>query len=308
LDSFYDPVNMLSNLNATSRYSTGLSARLVVYEQMNSPQWTFGPYVLPKLTSTAEGIGSIDNVSSISVDLPVRRGALTCQTIPQDQLTLIYPGSQSNASGVDVNWPLLDQYSCTYSTLIADDKSVMKVTPRQDGPFGEWTYFVVDTSRRKKQCPTSVGLYGTWQNKRATQLNAVQCWSSVQILYASAQFSMPGWKLRSLQAHESSMRNVSATQDTQVDLDKDVFGGSKGNVSTSLDNVFTAFLHNSTTNTVDTRLVERENWNELYARINGVYGRATVSNHSIAPLIMRQDKPSQDHCDGSASRYHTNNN
>ncbi|KAH4044028.1 hypothetical protein HBH69_234610 [Parastagonospora nodorum] len=280
LDSFYDPASMLSGLNATFNYTTALSARLVVYDQMVSSQWTSESYVLPNLTSTAETTETANNVSSITVDLPVRRGALTCRVVPQDQLVISYEWfKKMNQTGADMNWPMLNQYNCTGSTT--NGVPTVSVSNPGDGPFGEWSNFDFDYSNRSspyndRPCPTSYGLYGTWQGKKAKELNVVLCWSSVQELQASARFSMPGWRLRSLQADEQTVRNISATPDTQLDMASRVFGGSKGNVSTSLDNVFTAFLRNSTTNTMETSLLQLENWDKLYARMNSVYGRAAA--------------------------------
>lgn len=268
---------MLSGFNATFNYTTSLSARLVVYDQVINSRWTSESFVLPNLTSTAEALDVANNVSSITVDFPVRKGALTCWTVPKDQLILSYDWyERQNRSGVSVNWPMLNEFYCTGSKT--GDMPVATVVNPGDGPFGEWYNPAFDYSNQSSyfSCPTSYGLYGTWQGKKAKELNVVLCWSSIQELQASAQFSMPGWKLQSLQADQKTVRNVSATPDTQLDMANRVFGGSKGNVSTSLDNVFTAFLRNSTTNTIDAGLLQSENWDKMYARINTIYGRAAV--------------------------------
>jgi hypothetical protein len=87
---------------------------------------------------------------------------------------------------------------------------------------------------------------------------------------------LPGWRLRSLHVDEHTVKNVSTAHDTQVALAERVFSGTEGNTSTTLDEVFTVFLRNSTSNTVDTSLLQYDNFNRMYARINTVYGRATA--------------------------------
>jgi hypothetical protein len=281
LDSFYDPLSMSSNLNGTFNFTTALSARLVVYDQMKSPQWTSGVYVLPNLTSSSEKIRSAEKASIISVDLPVRRGSLTCQLVPQDQIVLNYdffPGNNTDglpsSPGVTIRWPMLDENRCT--RLQVENKTSEQVVDMKDGPFGEWTNMDFSFRSSPASCPTTYGIYGTWKGRKPTELNVVLCWSAVQELQASAQFTVPGWHLRSIIVDEASVKNVSTTHDTQVDLATRVFGGSKGNISTSLDNVFSAFLRNSSTNTIDTTLLQYNNFDRMYERISAVYGGATA--------------------------------
>jgi hypothetical protein len=283
LDSFYDPASMVSNLNGTFNFITALSARLVVYDQIESPQWTSGVFVLPNLTSSSEFTDGGDEAATISVNLPVRRGNLTCEIVPPDQLTLDYnyvPGNYTSpppfsvTPDVTIRWPMLDRYACTSS--ITDNRTTARLSSMVDGPFGIWTNLRSRSRSFPASCPSSYGIYGTWEDRRALELNVVLCWSTVQELQASAHFTMPGWRLRSLHVDEHTVKNISTAYDTQVDLAERVFSGTNGNISTALDAVFTVFLRNSTSNTIDTSLLQYDNFNRMYARINSVYGRATA--------------------------------
>jgi hypothetical protein len=55
---------------------------MAVYDQVESPQWTFGQYVIPTLASSHLSEG-LDTASLINVSLPVQRGYLTCELVPQ---------------------------------------------------------------------------------------------------------------------------------------------------------------------------------------------------------------------------------
>lgn len=292
MNSFYDPSNMTSNINGTFNYTTSIAARLVVYDRMTSPPWTSGSYVLPTLSllnDTSSDSGKNDTAASVSLTLPVRRGALSCQLIPRDQLQLNYTrwdvsNKESKGgfnNGVLVRWPMLDVHPCSSQASYGmPSEQISGVT---DGPFGEWTKFdptlaISDSTADEdpSSCPTAYGIYGTWEGRRAKELNVVLCWSSVQELNGSARFEMPGWKLQSLDVDEKTVRNVSAGFETQLNLGTAVFLGSKGNISTSLDGVFTGFLRNSSTNSLNMELLKYDNFDKFYERVQGIYGRATA--------------------------------
>ncbi|KAH7392166.1 hypothetical protein DE146DRAFT_132725 [Phaeosphaeria sp. MPI-PUGE-AT-0046c] len=286
MNSFYDPSNMTSNLNGTFNYTTSIAARLVVYDRMTSPPWTSGSYILPTLSllNSTSGAEVNDTAALIALALPVRRGALTCQLIPRSDIELNYTRWDSANkeaggfnNGVIVRWPMLDDYPCT--TMASYNKPSEQITGVTDGPFGEWTNFDPSSAVGKNYtspCPTSYGIYGTWEGRRAKELNVILCWSSVQELNGTARFEMPAWKLQSLSVDEITVKNVSTRFDTQLNLGTAVFLGSKGNISTSLDAVFTGFLRNSTTNSLDTDLLSYDNFDKFYERIQGIYGAATA--------------------------------
>jgi hypothetical protein len=287
MDSFYDPSTMTAGLNGTFNYTTSLGARLVAYDRMSSPAWTFGPYVIPTLSSdlnistsllAAQNSTNTNTTATISVSLPARRGQLTCQLVPSDQIELNYTQWDSRPTsnnGVRINWKPLNEHHCTTSTF--NNLTTEQIISVKDGPFGTWVNFDPSFGKWNSPCPSSYGMYGTWRGRRALELNIVLCWSSIQELSATAEFSMPGWKLRSLAADESTARNLSRAWDTQLSLAANVFGGSKGNVSTSMDAVFTALARDAATDAQDLSLVQYANFERLYARIQGIYGRATVS-------------------------------
>lgn len=291
MNSFYDPSSMLSNLNGTFNYTSTLAARLVVYDRMDSPQWTSGPYVLPTLSllnSTSDSAPTAnDTSSSIEISLPVRRAALSCTLIPSSDVSLNYTRwdepyqkDKTYNAGVIVRWPMLDTHHCT--TMTSWNKTSEQIAGVTSGPFGSWTNFDAQLAVAGPNdepwdaCPTSYGIYGTWEGRRAKQLNVVLCWSSVQEVDADARFGMPGWKLTSLDVKEGTVRNVSTGFETQMDIGTSVFLGSKGNISTSLDGVFTGFLRNSSSNGLDTELLAYDNFDKLDERIRGIYGRATA--------------------------------
>lgn len=294
MDSFFDPAIMSSNLNGTFNYTTSLGARLVVYDRMSSPPWTFGPYVLPTLSSTNNGSENFNALAKVKVDLPVRRSALSCQIVPQDELTFNYTQWDEGVkkkpeynNGLMVHWPLLDGNSCT--GLKQDDEPMFQMISIKDGPFGTWTNFEPKYVNYKSPCPTSYGVYGIWEGRRPKELNVVLCWSSIEELQASAQFDMPNWKLHSLQVDEGSKKNISSGWSTQLNLGNSVFGGSKGNISTSLDGVFSALVRNSTTNHLQIQLLEHANFDKMYARIQAVYSRAAVGfyDHTVSNSYPR---------------------
>jgi hypothetical protein len=264
VDDFFHPTNMVSHLNETLKFTTSMAARLVVLDRMNSPPWTFGPYAIPALESSNEPEG-VDTASFIDVSLPVRRGYLACELVPQSQVSLNYT-AWLDGTGVTVRLPMLEQHNC--STF---DSEGQEVSFEHDGPFGTWNTVLQDGDAIS--CPTSYGFYGTSVGGRAEELNSVLCWSSIQELQALAQFSMPGWKVRSLQADESTMKNISSNTDTQLDLVNGllILGSTR-----SLDGVFFTSLWNSTTKTKDASLLQYNNFKDLYARIQDIYGRATV--------------------------------
>jgi hypothetical protein len=274
---------MVSGLNNRApNYTTSIRTRMAVYDQMDSPQWTFGPYVIPTLASSNLSEG-FDNASLIDVSLPVRRGHLRCELVPQGQLILNYTpwdkGERITTPdlryGVSVSWPTDHQYDC-YGSDIQIGK---------DGPFGVWG----SRWNTHAPCPTSLAFYGTWVGKRAEELNVVLCWSSIQELQASLQFSMPDWQVRSLQVDERTMRTISSDGQTQLDLNGGIFNHAMGHISTSLDGSFSAFLSNSTTGIEDASLLQYNNFEDLYTRIQDVYGRATVSSSLSITTILYID-------------------
>jgi hypothetical protein len=264
VDNFFDPTNMRSQLNETFTTSTRIGARLVVSDRMNSPPWTFGPYVIPTLALPNDSEG-VDTASFIHVGLPVRRGYLTCELVPQDQMEFQYIPDNSSDPVVQVRFLMSEQDNCLPMSISSE------IPLEHDGPFGRWDpSWSVDDG-----CPTSSGWYGTLVGGKIEELNVVMCWSFIQELQALAQFSMPGWKMRSLQVDESTIRNISSGIDTQLDLRNYLLAGSKVFNPGSLDPVFSTFLQNST-HTEDASLLHYNNFEDLYARIQGIYGRAVV--------------------------------
>jgi hypothetical protein len=282
MDSFFDPETMSSNLNGTSfNYTTSVGARLVVYDRMSSPPWTSGSYVLPTLSSVNNGSENLNASESVKVDIPVRRGTLSCQLVPHEDLTFNFTQWDNGLAkkpdynnGFTLHWPLLDDNSCT--GLKQNDIPIYQKIDIKDGPFGEWINFDPKFVNYESPCPTSYGVYGDWKGRRPREVNVILCWSSIEELQASAQFDMPDWKLHSLQVDEGSKKNISSGWSTQLNLADSVFGGSKGNISTSLDGVFTALVRNSTTNVPDTEILEYAKFNKMYARIQAVYSRAAA--------------------------------
>jgi hypothetical protein len=136
-------------------------------------------------------------------------------------LRIISPGSRY---GVDVLWPTIDQYNCPSTS----------VSVEQDGPFGLWA----NNWNLPASCPTSYGTYGSWVGTRAEELNVVLCWSSIQELQATLQFSIPGWKIQALQADERTIRTISSNMETQLDLNGAIFNRVQGDISTALDGSF----------------------------------------------------------------------
>jgi hypothetical protein len=292
MDSFYNTSTMTAGLNGTFNYTASLGARLVAYDRMASPAWTFGPYVLPTLSTVDNSTTLADNsttladnsttatnqTASISLSLPARRAQLTCRLIPQDEIGLNYTAwdlRPSSNNGVEIHWKPLNEHRCT--TTRRGNLTIEQIIDVKDGSFGKWTTFDPSFGKWDSPCPSSYGMYGTWSGRRATEFNVVLCWSSIQEVNATAEFSMPGWKLRSLDADEKNARNVSTGWDTQLSLGSNVFGGSKGNVSTSMDAVFTALARDAGTDAQDVSLLRHDNFEKLYERIQGIYGRAAVS-------------------------------
>jgi hypothetical protein len=266
MDSFFDPTNMTSQFSGSFNSTTQIAARLVVYNRTNSPEWTFGQYAIPTLSTSVNATKEVDSATLIDAHFPVRRGYLTCKLVPQDQVYLNYTvwdnriSTGKNDIGVQVRWEMLDQYNCTSSKTNGKSSGESIIGPA-DGP-------------------TSYGVYGTWQGRRAKELNVVLCWSSIQQLQASAQFSMPGWKVQSLEADESTAKNVSSGPETQLNMLKNMFGGLlEAQSSSSIDPVFSGFLRNSTSNKDDVHLLHSENFSELYARMQDTYSRATVRSY-----------------------------
>jgi hypothetical protein len=283
MDSFFDPTNMTSQFSGIINSSTQIAARLVVYDRMNSPAWTFGQYAIPTLSTPANATRGVDSATLIDAHFPVRRGYLTCELVPQNQVYLNYTtwdnriSTGKNDIGVQVRWAMLDQHNCT-SSKTGNKSNGESIVGPADGFFSQWSdHDDLSSEKNVSSCPTSYGVYGTWQGRRAKEVNVVLCWSSVQELNASAQFSMPGWKVQSLVADDSTARNISSGPETQVNMLGNMFGGLlEAQSSSSIDPVFMGFLRNSTSNNDDLYLLQSENFSELYARMQDTYSRITV--------------------------------
>jgi hypothetical protein len=302
MDSFFDPTNMTSQFSGTFNSTTQIAARLVVYNRTNSPAWTFGQYAIPTLSTSANATKEVDSTTLINAHFPVRRGYLTCELVPQDQVYLNYTlwdnriSTGKNDIGVQVRWEMLNQYNCTSSKTNGKSNGESIVGP-EDGFFSQWVDDDdLSSEKNVSLCPTSYGVYGTWQGRRAKELNVVLCWGSIQELQASAQFSMPGWKVQALVADESTAKNVSSGPETQLNMLKNMFGGLlKAQSTSSIDPVFSGFLRNSTSNKNDLYLLHSENFSELYARMQDAYSRATVRSYRDCLRVLSPSEhfPSQ---------------
>jgi hypothetical protein len=76
--------------------------------------------------------------------------------------------------------------------------------------------------------------------------------------------------------------------ETQLDLNGAIFNRVQGDISTALDGSFSTFLSNSTTDIEDASLLQYKNFEDLYARIQDVYGRATVRLCLYYVLFIKQ--------------------
>jgi hypothetical protein len=172
--------------------------------------------------------------------------------------------------GVNIKWPDMMQ-GCTVSRYL--NESVVSILRVTDGPFGRWQ----SASRSNHTCPTSWGIYGNWYGEKAISLNIVQCWSAVQETQASVHFSLPDWEIRSLSVNESTTKYLYSGLETQLDL-SEVFPLTSSLTNrtvfeiTNFNGVFSRFLRSQTSNNLHIRLTERENFDDLYARIQEVYG------------------------------------
>ncbi|KAF2124960.1 hypothetical protein P153DRAFT_117017 [Dothidotthia symphoricarpi CBS 119687] len=273
LDQFYDPTSMTSVLSNRSgiSYSTALAARLTIYEKTSSPMWTYGQHVVPKLSPSPTVTRNLSAASAVDLEIPVQNGFLTCQLVSSKDITLNYTHSlNGTVSGVRALWPMPDSSEC--ENLVSDSQGEVQILGLEDGPFAEWTNFSFLSPR---YCPSSWGMYGKWLGKKVIDLNVLLCWSSIQESKASVQLSIPEGRVQSLVIDESTTRNISDTMDTQLDIGNVIFNF-KTAASSNIDQTFDIFLRNKTTGVLDSEPLRRENWDDLYARIQHAYGLAVA--------------------------------
>lgn len=297
-DQFYNPVAMNTKpgyapvYNTPINFSSSLAARLVVYEKMNSPVWTYGSSVLPNLTAS-HNVSQDLNISAVAVTIPVQQGSISCNLIPNDSITLNYSFWDNHVNnvknnGADIYWkmPNVNLSACTNFGINSTTASTSLVAVA-DGYFAQYSgaqYLPPDSAN----CPTSYAIFGSWQDRRAIELNVMTCRSSIQESEAAALFSLPQWTIESLTVDESTTRNISTSMDTNLDLSAWVFGGTLPDGG--IDNVFVGFTRNITSGALDTTLLRRSNFDKLYAQIQNKYSLAFAQilnlqgrNSSITP-------------------------
>jgi hypothetical protein len=246
-----------------SNYSNSLmrKARLVGYGETGNSNWTYGQYALPTITVPSTGLEEI-NTTSIDFQIPVYRGSFDCTLVPSEQITLNYTSSDS----VYVHWPNL--FGCT--TIKGDTPNgLQELQPLgniADGLFGKWSPVGLANMNREG-CPASWGMYGTWANASAVELNIVQCWSSVQEVQASVRLSMPTQRIVSLIANESTKKDIVTGATSYLTLEE-IF---PKDYAEPIDGPFSTFLRDKTPDVLNLQLLKRENFAELKDRIQKVY-------------------------------------
>lgn len=287
LDQFYNPfaehipgLNKVPVYNTPPSFSSSLAARLAVYEEMSSPLWTYGPNVLPSLAASNTTLQAL-NASSVTVAIPVQKGKVSFTLIPNDQVSLNYtfwddPSNQPINNGVDVLWPMpgVNLAECTNLGLnvTTASTSLVRVADGYWAQYESFEPFSSPVAASVAKCPSSWATFGRWQGRRAIELNLITCWSSIQESHATVSLSLPDWTVTSFVANESTAKNISDSIDTNPDLAAWVFSGTLGNGG--MDNVFSEIIRNRTTGSLNTTLLQRNNFDQLYTEIQNLYGLA----------------------------------
>ncbi|KAF2647254.1 hypothetical protein K491DRAFT_723600 [Lophiostoma macrostomum CBS 122681] len=286
LDQFVNPFAMhvsddgiIPQFDIVPNFTSSLTARLVLYEQMNDPMGTKQDYVYPNFTIPQDT--SLDlNASFVSISVAVQRGALSCELVPYDSVELDYSYSDANLSlspGVEVFWsnPKVNWTACD-ANIFKNATTAYYWLDTGDGVFAEqMSYF--DVSSEEDNCPASWGVFGNWSDRRATELNIINCWPSIQETQADISFALPGWTIQSMSVNDNSTKNVSTSMDTYLAFDYWVVSSIYDSYVTEkeqIDDVFTAFIRDQTTKALDTSLLQRHNWDKLRTNIEHRYSLA----------------------------------
>jgi hypothetical protein len=179
-DEFINPVK--TNLDPQGitiaapeqNYTAILAARLAIHRKMGSPKWTFGPYVLPKVSSVPNGSQTADTLSTITAEIPIQKGHLACTLISTDQVTLNYTlWDGLNKSGVFIKWLLANASACL--DLGQGSEAQDSASGLEDGFWASWKSFQELGRDENAPCPTSWAVFGQWQGRHAKELNVVSC-------------------------------------------------------------------------------------------------------------------------------------
>jgi hypothetical protein len=214
--------------------STQRTARLAAYNLLDKPVGVFQSYAVPSLSLSPSSPGA--NITTIVVQTPVQQGRLRCELVPRDKVTV----SPTGDSWIYFQWPEI-MTGCT----------------------------------GQGKCPAAWGIYGTWAGNKTTtaDINVVQCWSELQEVEASVQFSLPRWAIGTLSVRENTSKTLATGLPSHVRL-QGVFNdlSSESLQTPNIEACFSSFLRGNTSNALDMHLLQRENFELLYARIQKVYG------------------------------------
>jgi hypothetical protein len=257
-DSFNSTVNA-QPFNRDQR-GLGLTGALIVTTNLSYPDWTYGELVFPTLNErtltdvkrktaykpTNQGSG-LENVLKLTI--PALRAGLTCEAIAADNIlnTSIYKIDHTVSANVFLG---RDCYNVGrgkdvwYSVQLPVNSTNMTHTA-----FGMFQKLGV-MGPTPAGCPAMLGLWGVMANPNSTDgIRGLTCTPYIDEVDADTTFTLPGLKIRSSKADESSSRRFTDSIASQLDFD-DFLPTSTTTENEAFDNVFSALIRYQKTLTV----------------------------------------------------------
>lgn len=258
-----DTFSNFSEVATTMNETTKRTARLAAYGLLNDPIGVYQSYAVPMLSLSPSSPGP--NMTAIEVQTSVRAGRLNCTLVPQDKVTI----QPLDDTYLNVQWPeMMDR--CTDLQSANASGAWANLVKFDNGTFATWQ---PGKDSYNTDCPIAWAIYGNWSGNStaATDINIVQCWSELHEADASVRFSLPGWAIETLSVHEQTTKILGTGSPSHVGLPS-VFNDPSTSYQGNIGPCFSNFLRSKTPNTLDMHLLQRENFDQLYARIQTTYG------------------------------------
>jgi hypothetical protein len=259
MDTFSDFSQVATTVNETTKRT----ARLAAYGLLNNPIGVYQSYAVPMLSLSPSSPGP--NMTTIVVQTSVRGGRLNCTLVPRDKVTV----QPLRDNYLNVQWPEMTA-GCTGQQRLNASETWTSLIGFDNGTFATWK---PGEDTYNKDCPIAWAMYGIWSGNStaAADINIVQCWSELHEADASVHFSLPGWAIETLSIHEQTTKMLGTGSPSHVKLPS-VFNDPSTSAQGNIGPCFSNFLRSTTPNTLDMHLLQRENFGQLYARIQTTYG------------------------------------